>query len=59
MSDDPYAPRRVTDEDDLEDQDDDELNDEVDDGSLDDEPNWLVPGIIPSADGMADEWLED
>jgi hypothetical protein len=25
----------------------------------DSETHWLVPGIIPAEDGIADEWLED
>jgi len=24
-----------------------------------DDTVWLVPGIIPAEDGMADEWLDD
>lgn len=29
------------------------------DSEEDDTPQWLIPGLIPADDGMADEWNVD
>jgi hypothetical protein len=33
--------------------------DDPEEESSDSDTEWVVPGIIPADDGLADEWVED